>query len=349
MHSALVTGATGFLGSRLVRLLVARGERVKILARPGSSLRGLGDLPAGSVTVAHGDILIEHEVFRALAGCDRLYHVAAVFKMWSSRPSDILDGAIEGTRATLEAARKRGVAKIVVTSSTAAVGVSDKPEPMDEDTPFNLEGSETYIVAKWRAEQVALEYAAAGLPVVVVNPSGIVGPGDWKPTPTGAGILQFLNWGWPLRFPTSEGGLNLVDVDDVAAGHVGAMEKGRVGERYILSGENVTYEQMFSLLAQVSGLRMPGTKVGRDMAMVGGAFMELAARLSGGDPALTRKLARDYVGRYVWVTSDKAGRELGYQARGARAALLRSAKWYLYNGYVEDDLVRRIHLDLAGG
>lgn len=346
MSKVLVTGATGFVGSRLVRALVARGEQVVVLARPGSSLRALKGLPAGSVQVKEGDIQIEHEVYRALIGCDRLYHVAAVFKMWAPDPSEVLDGALLGTSVTLEAARKRGIGKIVVTSSVAAVGVNDKAEPMDETFRFNLQDSETYVVAKWKAEQLALEYAAKGLPVVVVNPSGIFGPGDWKPTPSGASIIEFLKWAWPVRFPASDGGLNVVDVDDVVAGHIAAMDKGRVGERYILGGENLTFEQLFGTLAEVAGVRGPGMKVSRGTAMLGGRLMELGARLFGGEPSLTYKLARDYVGRYVWVDTSKAQQELGYEARSARQTLARSVKWYLYHGYLDDRTAARIRLDV---
>lgn len=257
-----------------------------------------------------------------------------------------MDGALLGTKVTLEAARKRGIGKIVVTSSVAAVGVSDNPTPMDETFPFNLTDSETYIVAKWRAEQLALEYASKGLPVVLVNPTGIFGPGDWKPTPSGASVLEFLSWSMPFRFPYSDGGLNVVDVDDVVAGHIAAMKKGRVGERYILGGENLTFEQMFGLMAEVGGVRGPGRKVSRSMAMLGGRLMELGARLFGGEPSLTYKLARDFVGRYVWVDSGKAARELGYQPRPARQTLARSVKWYLYHGYLDDRVARRIRLDV---
>jgi len=346
MRKVLVTGASGFVGARLVRALVERGEKVRVLVRPGSSLRGLKDLP---VELCRGDIMIEHEVYRALLGCDRMYHVAAVYKMFARNPEDVLQPAIVGTKATLEAARKLGIGKVVVTSSVAAVGANDKPEPMDEDWEFNLKDSETYIVAKWKAEQAALSYVDEGLDVVVVNPTGIFGPGDWKPTPSGATILQYLGWRWPWGFPTSEGGINVVDVDDVVAGHLGAMDHGRSGERYILGGENLTYEQMFRLLSDLTGLQGPGFKASPGMATLMGRMLESGARLFGGEPALTYKLARDYVGRYVWVKTDKAEKELGYQPRPARQALLRSIKWYLYQGYLANEDEKRLQLDVRGG
>lgn len=342
----LVTGATGFLGSRLVRQLVEAGHSVKILARAGSSMRGLDGIPADKIEVALGDITIEHTVYRALAGCDRLFHVAANFKMWDREPSRILDAAILGTEATLSAARRRGIEKIVVTSSVAAVGATREPTPMDETFPFNREDSETYIVAKWKAECVALEEAKRGLPVVVVNPSAIYGPGDWKPTPSGAAILKYMNWKLPIGFPCTEGGINVVDVDDVARGHILAMEKGRIGERYILGGENVTWEQLFSMLSDITGLVGPGRKSSEGQAMLVGRLMEIGARLTGGDPPLTYKLARDFACHYVWVSSAKAERELGYTARSARQALSRSVRWYVENGYVPAEVLRRVRLDL---
>lgn len=346
MSKVLVTGASGFIGSRLVRALVERGEKVRVLVRPGSSLRGLAGLPTDQIDICHGDILIEHEVYRALIGCDRMYHVAAVYKMWARNPDDIMRPAIQGTEIVLEAARKRRIEKVVVTSSVAAVGVNERPEPMDETWKFNLKDSETYVVAKWKSEQAALAFVDRGLPVVVVNPGGVFGPGDWKPTPSGGSILQFLKWPWPWGFPVSDGGLNVVDVDDVVAGHIGAMDKGRVGERYILGGENVTFEKLFGTLADLTGLRGPGSKVSRGTAMAFGSLLELGARIFDFEPALTHKLARDYVGRHNWFSSDKAIKELGYAPRSARQALLRSVKWYLYNGYLDDELESRLRLDV---
>ncbi|MBI5537163.1 MAG: NAD-dependent epimerase/dehydratase family protein [Deltaproteobacteria bacterium] len=347
MGKVLLTGASGFLGSRLARIMVEQGYPLRLLVRPGSSLGALKGIPAGKYEVVHGDVRIEHDVFRALAGCDRLLHLAAVFKMFARDPKEIFDGAIEGTRATLEAARKRDLKKVVVTSSVAAVGVSDGQEPMDEETEFNLEDSEAYIVAKRRAEEVALGYVDQDMPLVVVNPAGIFGPGDWKPTPSGESILKFLRWQMPFRFPTSEGGMNVVDVDDVAAGHLGALEKGRIGQRYILGGDNITLEQMFNILASITGLRGPGAKSSRGTAMLMGRIMEASARIFGGDPPLTYKLARDFVGRYAWVSSAKAEKELGYKHRSAREMLVRAVKWYVHHGYLSDSQLRRLRLDFS--
>jgi dihydroflavonol-4-reductase len=341
----LVTGASGFVGSRLVRALVERGERVKAFVRAGSSLKQLTGLASDRCRLAVGDITVEHTVYRALAGCTRMYHVASNFKMWDPNPEAILGPAIEGTRATLEAARRRGLEKIVVTSSVAALGSSTSQEPMDEEHEFNLDDPETYILSKFEAERVALEAVEGGLPVVIVLPASIFGPGDWKPTPSGQGILTYLRLPPSIRVPVTEGGISIVDVDDVVRGHVLAMDKGNVGERYILGGQNVSYREMFELLSDITGLAVPGSTWGAGSTQFAGLLMELRARWSGVDPQLTRRLARDYAAAFSWVTSEKAERELGYSHRPARDTLARSVRWYLENGYVPRKAADRVRLE----
>jgi dihydroflavonol-4-reductase len=342
----LVTGGTGFIGSRLVRKLVDDGHRVKVLARPTSSLRALSGIDPAKLEVVRGDVTIGHTVYRALVGCDRLFHVAAEFKMWSPRPSDIFDAAIVGTEQTLEAARVRGVEKVVVTSSTASLGATPDAQPMDESAAFNREDSAPYVVAKWRAEQVALAYAGQGMSVVVVNPATVIGPGDYKPTPSADLILTHLKWDFPFGIPITAGGISIADVDDVVRGHVAAMDQGRSGERYILGGNNVTFEQFFNALSDITGLAGPGLRVSRGLAKLGGAAAELAAPFLGFEPKLTYKMARDYVGAFVWVTSEKAKRELGYSVRPLRATLARAIRFFLENGFVSPRKARDIRFDL---
>ena len=216
---------------------------------------------------------------------------------------------------------------------------------MDEEHEFNLQDPETYILSKYEAERVALEAADAGLPIVVVLPSGIFGPGDWKPTPSGQGIVTYLKMLPSLSVPVTAGGISIVDVDDVVEGHILAMEKGRIGERYILGGENVTFREMFDTLCDLTGLATPGKDVSRGMAELAGRLMELWARLRGGEPTLTFRLARDYAFAYAWVTSEKAEQELGYAHRPARQALSRSVRWFLEHGYVPDNAARRVRLE----
>jgi dihydroflavonol-4-reductase len=344
--SILVTGGTGFIGARLVRKLVEQGRQVKVLARPGSSLRALSGIDPSRIDVVRGDVTIGHTVFRALAGCNRLFHVAAHFKMWSRHPQEIFDAAVLGTRETLEAARLRGIEKIVVTSSTATLGATRDAKPMDESAVFNLPDSTPYVVAKWKAEQVALEMAGRGLPVVVVNPATVLGPGDYKPTPSADLVLTHLKWKLPFGMPVAPGGISIVDVDDVAQGHLLAMDKGRVGERYILGGSNVTFEQIYVALSDITGLPGPGFTVTPGLAKLGGGAAELFARFSGGEPELTYKMARDYVGAFVWVVSERAERELGYGIRPLRATLARSVRFFLENGLVPPERARDIRFDL---
>src|SRR6266545_3545849 len=345
LPQVLVTGGTGFVGARLVRELVAEGHRVKVLARPGSSLRALAGVEPSQLEVVHGDVTIGHTVYRALAGCDRLFHVAAEFKIWDRRPAKIFDASIIGTSETLEAARRRGIEKIVVTSSTAAVGASREPMPIDEAFPFNRENSAPYIVAKRRAEEIALGMAKSGMPIVVVNPATVMGPGDYKPTPSGELILTYLNWKLPFGVPWSPGGFSIVDVDDVAKGHLLAMQKGRVGERYILGGTNATVEQFFAALSEITGLAGPGFQAPPALAAFAGALAEMGARVSGKRPRLTYKFARDYVGWFVWVSSQKAEKELGYTARPLRPTLIRAVRFFLENGYVSADRQDKIRFD----
>lgn len=346
MSWTLVTGASGFIGSRLVRALVERGERVKAFVRAGSSLRQLQDLPPERCRLAYGDITISHTVYRALAECDRMYHVASNFTMWDKDPDRILRPAIVGTRATLEAARRRGLDKIVVTSSVASLGVTrNRDEPMDEDHEFNLAEPETYVLSKYEAERVALEMAEDGLPIVVVLPAGVYGPGDWKPTPTGQSVVSYLKMSPALRVPVTDGGINVVDVDDVVQGHILAMDKGALGERYILGGENVTFRQLFETLSDLTGLAPPGGTTSASMAQLAGRLLELRARLFGGEPALTYRLARDYADSFAWVSTDKAEQELGYRHRPARQTLARAVRWYLEHGYVPERAARRVRLE----
>jgi dihydroflavonol-4-reductase len=341
-RSVLVTGASGFIGARVVAALVDRGEHVKAFVRPGSNLAGLRALPEDRVHLAYGDVTVGHTVYRALAGCDRLIHTAANFSLWDRYPERILDPAITGTREVLDAARRRGVSKIVVTSSAGVLGTS--PESMDESHEFNLAEPETYVLAKYEADRVALEYAADGVPIVMVLPTFVYGPADYKPTPNGAGIVNYLKMS-AFRPPAPEGGLNVVDVDDVALGHVLALEKGALGERYILGGENLTYEQFFDGLSEITGLPPP-RPIGKQTLLLIAKLMELKARLRGGTPLVTTKLIRDYVGTNVWVTSEKAERELGYAHRPARQTLSRAVRWFLQQGRVPERAARRVRLEL---
>lgn len=347
-NKVLVTGAAGFLGSRLVRQLLEAGEEVKGLVRASSSMKNLADIPRDKLDLIEGDVTVEHSVYRAMAGCDRLYHVAAVNRLWAPNRKDVLDAAIVGTEQVLSAAKKRGIARVVCTSSVATLGTTPSPEEMDESHAFNLQDPETYIEGKKKAEDLALALNEEGrFEVIAALPAVILGPGDLKPSPAGEALVRFLSWDMPLiDFPIVEGGLNYVDVDDVARGHILAMEKGKPGQRYILGGENLTYEQIFSLASELAGVGAPGSPLPKALAELGGRLAELRAKLGGPEPPVTYRAARDYAGAYAWVSSARAEKELGYTHRSARKAVARSIQWLLEKKFLHADAARRIRVDL---
>ena len=342
---SLVTGANGFLGATLVRKLLERGERVKAFVRPETNLSSLEGLPSDRMLLSVGNVMSEGSIYRALTNVNRIYHTAANFKLWDKNPQRVIGPAEVGTQHVLRAAKARGVEKIVVTSSIAILGTTQGDE-MDESHELNLTDPEAYVQAKLKAADVVADAVEAGAPVVSVLPGTMAGPGDRKPTPNGQMLLRYLKY-WPsLPFPVVDGGLNIVDVEDVALGHILAMEKGVVGQQYILGGDNLTFQQIFETLADITGLAEPTKPIGAGLAGLGGALFELWAGLRGGEPIITSRIARDYVGHNVWVTSQKAATELGYTHRSAREALARSVRWFLDNGFVSEQAASRVRLEL---
>ncbi|HEY4118154.1 MAG TPA: NAD-dependent epimerase/dehydratase family protein, partial [Byssovorax sp.] len=249
---AAVSGATGFIGSAVVRRLLADGRPVRALVEPGASRENLSGL--GVADVAEVDVCDVAGMTRALSGADAFYHLAAIYKVWLPDPSLIYRVNVEGTTTAMLAALAAGVKKVVYTASIAAVGLHDDGRPSDETVPFNLyDIANEYLLTKHLSERIALRFASA-LPVVVVNPAFPFGPGDVAPTPTGRILLALLNGQVP---GASAGGFCAIDVDDVAFGHVAAEEKGRVGERYILGDHNVTFREFFEAAAKVAGVKAP--------------------------------------------------------------------------------------------
>ncbi|MDP7372127.1 MAG: NAD-dependent epimerase/dehydratase family protein, partial [Nitrospinota bacterium] len=248
-----VTGASGFVGANLVRLLVSEGHTVRALVRPGSLRAHLADLPGELLEWVEGDLTSPEGLRPAIEGCERLYHVAADYRLWAPDPERMFAVNVRGTRAVLEAARDAGVIRAVHCSSVAVLGNSPDGTPLDESSDPGvgaLEGQ--YRKTKYLGEKEALAVSAEGFPVVVVNPSAPVGPGDVKPTPTGRIILDFQKGKMPAYLDT---GLNLVDVRDVCRGHVLAMERGKPGERYILGGHNLTWLELFRTIATVAEVK----------------------------------------------------------------------------------------------
>ncbi len=326
--TSLVTGATGFLGSHVARQLAARGERVRVLVRPASQSRALECIPVERVT---GDLREAASLVRALDGVSRVFHVAADYRLWAKNPREIYESNVGGTKNLLEAAGRAGVERFVYTSTVATIAVPREGALPSEETRASLEDMiGDYKRSKFLAEQEALQAAENGMPVVIVNPTTPVGPGDWKPTPTGKIIVDFLNGRMPAFVDT---GLNVVPVEDAAAGHLQAAERGRIGERYLLGGRNMTLEEILGVLARATGRRAPRVKLPHAVAMAAGYADQLFSRLVGREPQIPLDGVRMARHR-MFVDCSKAVRELGFAAGSVEAALERAVRWYKENGYV---------------
>ena len=327
---AFVTGATGFVGSHVARVLAEQGADLRLLVRSNSDPRNIEGLNADCVV---GDLREPASIEKAMAGCDTVFHVAADYRLWVRDPEQMYRANVEGTRAVLEAARKNGVRRTVYTSSVATMGFASNGHPADENSPVSLDDMiGPYKRSKFMAEKVALEAGRSGMDVVVVNPSTPVGERDIKPTPTGRIVVDFLKKKFPAYVDT---GLNLVDVNECARGHIVAMEKGRTGERYILGGENLTLKQILDKLAAITGLPSPKVRVPYVMALATGVVDEVVTgRILGREPRATIDAVR--MGRKkMFVTCSKAEQELGWKTIPVDEALRRAAKWFQANGYVE--------------
>ncbi|HTB44087.1 MAG TPA: hopanoid-associated sugar epimerase [Acetobacteraceae bacterium] len=327
--TTLLTGATGFVGSAVARVLAARGHSLRVLTRPTSDRRNLAGVEAEVVT---GDLTDPDSLARAAAGCRYVVHVAADYRFWVPNPADMLRANVQGSIAMMRAAQRAGAERIVHCSSVAALGHSADGSPADEATPVDEAGLiSTYKRSKYQAEQAVLELVRAeSLPVVVVNPAAPVGPRDIKPTPTGKMIMDAANGRMPAYLDT---GLNVVHVDDVAEGHVLALERGRIGERYILGGENLDLKDLLTLVAQVAGRRPPAIRLREAWLWPVAAGMEAFARLTGIAPMMTRDVLK--MARWkMFFSSDKAIAELGYAPRPARQAVEDAVAWFRASGMV---------------
>jgi dihydroflavonol-4-reductase len=328
----LVTGASGFLGWHIARLLTEQGHQVRALCRPASQLREL------DVERATGDLRDAASLKRAVQGCELVFHVAADYRLWSKTPKDLYDSNVEGTRHLLDAAGEAGVKRVVYTSTVGCMGMPES-EPGDEQSPVSIEDmAGHYKRSKWLAEQVALAKARDGFPVVIVNPTAPVGDHDWKPTPTGKIVVDFLRGRLPAFVDT---GLNLVDVRDVAQGHLQAAQRGKAGERYILGGENLTLEQILGRLAKLSGKAAPKLKIPYALALAAGAISTALANLTGREPLAPLEAVR-MARKKMFVTHAKAARELGYAPGPVEAALQRAVAWFRETGTIHPGAAGRI-------
>ena len=338
--TTLVTGAAGFLGSHVTRQLVARGEEVRVLMRASSSNRAISDLPLEYVT---GDLRDASSLERAMRGVQRVFHVAADYRLWAKRSQDIYDSNVGGTKNLLAAAKAAGVSQLIYTSTVATIAV-DRPELPNEFTDSRLEEMiGHYKRSKWMAEHEALKAAKEGLPVIVAMPTTPVGPWDWKPTPTGKIILDFLNGKMPGYVET---GLNFVGVEECAAGHLLVAERGKVGERYLLGAENLTLKEMLDTLARITSLPAPGMKIPHGVAL-GVAYVESTlSRLVGREPQIPVEGVR-IAQHKMFVDCSRAPKELGFQPGPVAAALERAVRWYQVNGYVKPGRAKKMRLAAA--
>ena len=322
-----MTGGTGFVGGHVVRALLKRGETPRCLVRSESPL---GNLAGLGVEVARGDLSSVSALAQAMAGIPTAYHCAADYRLYARNPQEVFAANVDGTRNLLRAAGEAGVRKVVYTSSVGALGHSQTDAPADETTPVSasdMVGS--YKQSKFHAERVAVEFAQGGLPVVIVNPSTPVGELDLKPTPTGQMIVRFLKGKMPAYVAT---GLNLVDVRDVAEGHLLAAERGRIGAKYILGHKNMSLKEILDGLARLTGLPSPRLRLPHVVPLAIGALDTLRARLSGGTPEVPWdgvRMAR----KTMYFDAGRAVRELGFPQSSIEDALGRAVVWFREKGY----------------
>ncbi len=325
---AFVTGATGFLGSHVARVLAERGADLRLLTRSSSNPANIEDLKGDRVV---GDLCDPASFAKALSGCDAVFHVAADYRLWVRDPGHMYRSNVEGTRAILQAARDNGVKRVVYTSSVATMGFTSNGHPADENSPVSLANMiGHYKKSKFMAEQVALEAGKSGMDVVVVNPTTPMGERDIKPTPTGRIVVDFLKRKFPAYVDT---GLNLVDATVCAQGHITAFEKGRTGERYILGGENLTLKQILDKLGAITELKSPTIRVPYAVALATGVVDQVfTGYIRGREPRATIDAVR--MGRKkMFVSTGKAERELGWKSVPVDGALRRAVEWFRANGY----------------
>jgi dihydroflavonol-4-reductase len=329
MQKALVTGAAGFIGSNVVRELMSEGIGVRAMVLPGEDVRNLEGLDVERV---EGNVMDPASLDRALAGCDTLFHLAAIYALWARDRRIFYDVNIQGSRNMLWAAKRADLEKIVYTASIAALGVREGKLPADEETPFNqYHKANDYVLTKHISQEEALSFCRDGqMPIVIVNPCFPYGEGDVAPTPTGKIILDVAN---RVQFMTYEGGINVVDVKDVAKGHVLAARKGRIGEKYILGNRNVTMKELFEMAADAAGVNTRIIKMPLPITRLYGYLWKKLADWTGNQPTTTHQEVA-YSSQYLFYDTSKAQRELGLELTPVEVSLERSLEWFRQNGYI---------------
>lgn len=323
----LVTGATGFIGSAIVRELIKDGEDVRVFVRETSDTRNIDKLDVERV---YGDIRDGDSMKRALKGCDTLYFTAAFFAHWTPDKDLPYEVNVGGTKTSLQAALDTGIQKVVYTSTNNTMGAHG-PVPVDEHAEFNhWKTGDNYSISKYLAETEAKSYVAKGLPIVIVNPTLVIGTNDIKPTPSGQMIIDVATGKMPGYI---EGGTNVIDVEDVARGHILAAKKGRVGERYLLGNENITVSDYFKLIADTAGVKPPTFKIPYSLAVALGYVFELGASITKTPPVVTASEVR--IGRkQEFYDCSKAVKELGLPQTPIHVAIEKAIAWFRENGYL---------------
>lgn len=314
----LVTGASGFVGWHVARLLIERGHCVRALVRAASAI------PELDVERVTGDLRDPASLERAVAGCGLVFHIAADYRLWSKDPTELYRSNVEGTRNMLTAARAAGVDRFVYTSTVGCIGIPPGGIGDEAQAVSLAQMTGDYKRSKFLAEQIALEFAQSGFPVVIVNPTAPMGDHDFKPTPTGQIVLDYLNGAMPVFIDT---GLNVVGVRDVAMGHLLACDRGRVGERYILGSENMTLGQILGELARITGMKAPTLQSPYFLAWSAGLATTAWADLTGTPPRVPLEAVR-MAKTKMWVSNAKASRELGYSPAPACHALAEAVAWF---------------------
>jgi dihydroflavonol-4-reductase len=332
LKTALVTGATGFVGSHVAQLLLDDGYEVRVLARPTSDRRNIPKSPG--IQVVEGDLRDLASLKEAVRGCGEVYHVAADYRFWAPDPRELYESNVQGTQNLLEAGADAGVRKFVHTSTVGTIGLAAQPNACNEQTPLKPKQlSNHYKLSKWEAEQIALDYAKRGFPVVIVNPSTPIGAGDCKPTPTGRIIVDFINGKMPAYMNT---GLNFVHVRDVARGHLLAARHGKVGARYILGHQNLTMLQFLELLGELAGRSAPKVRIPYSMAYMAGAvstaFANYISKRAPAIPLEAVKMSK----HFMFFDPSRARDELGIPQTPVREAAAEALTWFTESGYFKN-------------
>ena len=329
MKKALVTGSAGLIGSNVVKVLLEEGIDVRAMVLPGEDTRNLVGLDIEKI---EGNVLDLPSIDRALSGCDTLFHLAAVYSIWEQDRSIFYKVNVQGSRNILWAARRAEVEKIVYTSSVAALGIKPGLDPADEDTEFNqFHLANDYVLTKYLSQEEAISFAREGLPLVVVNPCFPFGEGDKQPTPTGKTIVDVVNGTNKMYF---KGGLNVVDVMDVARGHFLAAKKGKNGEKYILGNQNFTIKAFFKKVAEIAGVTAPFVPTPIFLAKRVGQLLEKIANLTGRPPLTTAKEV-PYMAQHLFYDVKKSKEKLGLGLTPTEDSIRRSIDWFRREGYIK--------------